>query len=722
MSSVKETGFDPQRVVHNGSKFLLGNGYMGYRGTLDEDTAAECVALNLAGVYDRVGDKWRETVNAPNPLFTEIKINGAALNPRSCPPEKHRLKLNLDSAYFERRTVYLAEGKRVHIESKRFLDMNHYKNLASVYTLRAEEDAEAEIRVGIDTDIWDLNGPHLVNMTCCERGGIMVAGAVTSEQGISVAVALAINTDFGQPRETVSDHGIYKVFRLKLRANKTYTVYKYACVCYGGDALQEAADAAAAQAEKGYAAIFKAHASLWKKLWQIYGVTLTGDEEANFALQYSIYHVLSLTPRGRGSIAARGLSGQTYKGAVFWDTEIFLLPVFLCHDTETAKKLIRYRIEGLKGARIKAAEYGYEGAFYAWESQEEGYEGCGDFNVTDVFTHRPVRTYFRDKQIHISGDVAYALCRYFEMTADFDTLMDGGLEMLMECSRFFLSYAKYNVLKDRFELNDVIGPDEYHERVNNNAFTNYLAHDTVKNTLEYLKLAEKRAPEAYEALLDRLKYRPHLKLLKDFLKKLYLPQPNENGIIEQFEGYFKLEDASVQEVKARLAHPSEYWGGSGGVATATQVIKQADTVALIEFFPGLFATSIAQKNWDYYLPRTEHGSSLSACMYAVTACRIGRPNEAYPWFLKTANVDLTGQSKQYAGEVYIGGTHPAANGGAWMTAVLGFAGLTYRGRKAVLEPRLPDKIEEIAFCALDNGRLTRFRVSRAGVKKRRKRC
>ena len=128
----------------------------------------------------------------------------------------------------------------------------------------------------------------------------------------------------------------------------------------------------------------------------------------------------------------------------------------------------------------------------------------------------------------------------------------------------------------------------------------------------------------------------------------------------------------VPTVRSRLVYPNEYWGGSGGVATATRVIKQADVIMLFNLYPDLFSKEIQKANYDFYLPYTEHGSSLSHCAYALTACRIGNKDGAYKAFLDSAEIDLRGGGKQWAGEIYIGGTHPAASGGAWMTAVYGF--------------------------------------------------
>ncbi|MCE5234747.1 MAG: glycoside hydrolase family 65 protein, partial [Eubacteriales bacterium] len=204
-----------------------------------------------------------------------------------------------------------------------------------------------------------------------------------------------------------------------------------------------------------------------------------------------------------------------------------------------------------------------------------------------------------------------------------------------------------------------------------------------------------------------------LKLLKAVAPKLS-PSFTQAALIEQFDGYFKLEDCSLDTVRGRVLDAREYWGTNHGVAAHTQIIKQADVIAMMALFPTLFSEETVERNWRFYEPRTEHGSSLSACMYALTACRIGRPDLAWAHFMKTASIDLAGGGKHWAGEIYIGGTHPAANGGAWMIAVLGFAGLTVQNGELKLNPRLPKEIISLRFPVTLRGKRAIVTVTHGG--------
>lgn len=694
--SLEERRFDPEAIVPNGNRFLLANGYMGCRGTMDEWGSSQLAAVNLAGVYDRCGDNWREPVNAPNGLYVKVTVNGVPMVLGDTPHLSHCQRLNYRQGIFSRRTEF--EG--LTLESERLVSMDDPHLMASRLTLTFPADAQVEILAGIPRDIWDINGPHLAEFDF-SAGEILCAAAHTGELKIPLAVCQAVRYEFSaQVRETATEGGAFRRLLFSVKGGETRRIALFASVCTGldGEAPGTQARTLCIRAARlGFDACKAAHTAAWEGIWHRCGVELEGDDRAAQAMNASLYHLNSIAPRHAAalSIPARGLSGQTYKGAVFWDSEIFLFPVFVHTEPELARTLLRYRIETLPGALKKAAEYGFRGAFYPWESQEGGAEGCTDYNVTDVFTHRPVRTYFRDKQIHISADVAYALWRYYEITGDKSLLREGGAEVILQCARFYLSRSHRRLDRDKVELLDVIGPDEYHERVNNNAFTNYMAAYCMDSALRLPQVFEGE-PGFMEDLLERLDYAADLSLLREAAPKLRATVPTE-GLIEQFDGYFGLEDCSLDTVRGRLLDPREYWGTNHGVAAHTQIIKQADVVALMALFPRQFSPKTVAENWRYYEPRTEHGSSLSACMYALTACRIGRPDLAWEHFVKSASIDVTGGGKEWAGEIYIGGTHPAANGGTWMIAVLGFGGLDLEGGRLTLSPSLPPQIKKLRF-------------------------
>jgi kojibiose phosphorylase len=744
---------EKESIMRNGNVYQIANGYMGYRGTLDEFGPDELVGITLAGIFDKVGDAWREPVNAPNGGFTAVTLDGKEISARRTRIIKHRQTLHLSNALFERETHYRSGGKTLTVQSSRFLSAAR-PNLGLIkYSVTCDRRGRIKIRTGIDYNIWDLNGPHLPSLRATTKRNVLLVQGLTHENQKEVVVAEAIDQNFGKEAFAVGEKKNLRVIEFEVEAGQTYTFYKYFTVYTSNDSIipehcrrrrketpfdrlsqdrrnlespyavsyMEAAAAEVLQAKaRGYDQCLAEHNAEWSKKWDLCDVKIEGDDEAQLALRYSIFQLLMVAPvaGSSNSIPARALSGQVYKGAIFWDTEMFMFPFFLYSYPEKAVELLHYRIKTLDGARRKAQTEGpgYRGAFYAWESQETGDDACTYFNVGDPLTKRELRTHFRDKQVHISGDVAIAIWEYFKVTGDDSLLLEGGAEVILECARFYYSYAYFKGEKNRYEVLDVIGPDEYHERVHNNAFTSMVAKATFEIANAAVDYLRARHPVKLQALLRKIRIAEELPLFRDAAERLYVPQPDrKNGVIEQFEGYFKLREATVEELKSKKLHPDEYLGAGQGLAVPTKIIKQADVVMMLNLFQDRYSTAVKKANWEYYEPRTEHGSSLSACAYAMVAADIGKLDWAYKYFLKTAKIDLEAKYKVYVGTIFMGGSHPAANGGAWMTAVMGFAGVKAGVRSVTVNPRLHKKWRSLQFNLAYKGDRFAFKITKNTV-------
>lgn len=633
---IREDGFDEKKIEFLGNKMCIGNGYFGYRGTLEEYGREQLTACTVSEIFDDNGNGWREPVNVPNGLFTCAEYAGEKLSVLDAQVESHVQELYIDTGTHRRKTVFVAgDGSRITVEAERFASLSDLHILAMRYQVTE--------RMQNATDI-----------------------------------------------------------HASLKKGVPFIMEKYTAICKETDCpdvWESAVRCCSESASKGFDELKEEQRRIWGERYSRLGIEIKGDEEAQQAVLYSAYLLYSSAPihTDRVAIPARGLSGQVYKGAMFWDTEIYMLPMFAFCEPKIARNLVMYRVRNLEGARAKAAEYGYRGAFYPWESQENGKDGCTLYNLTDIFTGRKIRTYFRDKQIHISADVAYGLWKYMEVTGDREILLDGAAEVILECARFFYSYAYYKKDKGRFEFLDVTGADEYHERVNNDAYTNYMIWLTAKAALDVLDQLKREHPDKYEELMTELDYREEEEHIRDLYENIYLPEPGANMVIEQFDGYLKGEDLSLEELYSRIIKPNEYLGSPTGLTVNTQIIKQADVVLLMSLLGDLFTKKIKEKNWEYYEPRTEHGSSLSTCIYALLSAQIGKTEWAYKYLMKAARIDLTGDYKLYLGARYIGGTHPAANGGTWRVVVQGFAGLDIRDGGIKIDPHLPEKWEELKF-------------------------
>jgi len=724
---ISDDGRTTEDALQNGNRLLTGNGYLGRRGVVDEAEAADMPATILSGLYDRQGDLWREPVNSPDPLYTLVSVAGLPLRAGNENAIFHEQALNFRYGIYSRCTSWRLNdnsGGTVTIRAERYAHMEYTHLLCTRYKISANAPCRLVIKQGINRAIRDLNGPHLGNFrfirAVLPADQVLGLSCETLEQNISLAIFSALVPASGKTAtwqeeiiNSEGEDGVFSTYTIDLDGLiKEIDFFVYGAI-YSGLDISSPIEAAETQVnaalKEGWDGLLGRHKDQWDKIWRTGDVVIEGDEYAQSCLRYSLYHLWIIAPRhfrqtGKAlSIPARGLSGQTYKGAIFWDTEMFVEPYFLAVRPELAAQFIRYRVQTLPGAKRKAAQYGYRGAFFAWESQENGDDACSDFNVTDVFTSRPVRTYFRDKQIHISADIVYSIQKYVDCTGDFSILTEGAMELILEAARFFLSYLYYSPEHKRYEALDVIGPDEYHERVHNNAFTNRMVFSVFETAHNFIEALQKSNPEFIAGLIKRIDFNDDRLFMEKVMQQFYLPMPDRRGLIEQFDGYFRLEDCTLDTVRSRLKDPKEYWGGSGGVATATQIIKQADVVTMLALFGDDYPTDVKKANLDYYEPRTEHGSSLSSCMYALLSCETGNSDWAYPFFIKSAEIDITGKSKHFAGLVYIGGTHPAANGGAWMTAIRGFCGFSVENGEIRIIPRLPKYWKKVCFSVMLNG-------------------
>ncbi len=694
---------DPALAEWLGNKYLIGNGFLGYRGTLDEYTREHKTATILTGLYDQAGAQWREPVNFPNGGYAQVFYRGEALHAIRSQVLEHVQRLNLAQGVHERRTVFEAQdGCRITIGSRRFASLARLPLLCVEYQVQSDKDCLLTLREGIDGEVWDLNGPHLHQLSASHQNDVLTLTGATREKGVPLAVSEWAAVQDGRVSFQVSKTGMFRQIRIKLLAGRPFVLKKIVAHCSGMDSRkpeEESRRICLEAAGEGFDRLLEEHRRRWSARWQACDIQIEGDEEAQLALRFSLYHLLSAAPTHteKISIPARGLSGQVYKGGIFWDTEIFMLPFFTHAFPAVARNLLMYRYHTLNAARRKAEEYGYRGAYFAWESQDTGEDACTLFNVTDVITGRPIRTFFRDKQIHISADIVYAFWQYFQVTADDTIWQEGGAEVVFECARFFLSYVFLRPEKQRGEILDVTGPDEYHERVHNNFYTNRIVAHTFDTCLKVAAHLRVHHPQKYDQLVNTLDFESDLKRMKKTCPDLYLPMPDSRSLIPQFDGYFSLKDIPLGDLLLQKLHPNEYLGGGSGLATTTQVIKQADVILALFLFRDQYSREIKCANWEYYEPRTEHGSSLSSCSYSLIASQIGKAQQAYQYFMRTATIDLYGEGKQFVGDLYIGGTHPAGNGGAWMAVVQGFCGIRVSGNLLGIEPHLPPHWKQVTL-------------------------
>lgn len=722
---IAEATFDPDQIATTGSNFMIGNGYLGYRGTLVEWDADQYTACIVSDTYDQA-DEYSELCNVPNGLFTQLFIDGEMLSIFTGQTHDYARGLDLRSGRFFRSQTWEGKlGQRVHLETERLASYDNLHIVTMRYSFRVARDAAVVVSTGIDGNVWSLNGDHFKTYKPCLEGELLLFETVTGELGTQIDVAEGMTIVGARPYRTdiiESRRRIVRQVQFDLDADQTVTVDKVIGIYTSNDvsAPRERARAdALAALHAGYDRLKAAHVAQWDRIWAVSDIQIEGDLEDQTTTRFNLYQNIIATPtHARLPIGARGLSCQVYQGAAFWDQEIFDLPMFLYTRPHVARNILTYRYETLEGARKKAKRLGYRGAFYAWTSGKTGEELFPDFYFTDVLTGRPIRNHFNDWQIHISPDIVYAIWQYYVATGDRDFIVRYGAEIAFEVAQFLVSRVHFRLDRGCYELIRLLGPDEYHENVDNNAFTNYQAHFALEKALAIRGLMEQSAPGELRALFHRLDLtEADVANWQDIVDCIYLPPPDpETFLIEQFDGYFDLKDVGPAAVRQRLLDPEEYWGWPNGVAVRTQVLKQADLLQLFVLHGRRFSTDVMRANYDYYEARTEHGSSLSPSVHSQVASQVGCPDQAYRYFKKGSTVDLYNASKKVnSGGQFLGGIHTAACGGVWQMIVRGFAGFAVDEQGISFEPRLPGPWHRLAFTLVVRNRLLGVQVTQDRV-------
>jgi kojibiose phosphorylase len=716
-----ERRFYPDQLVTTGSNFMLGNGYLGYRGTFAEWEADRYVACIVSDTYDMADGQRRELCNVPNGLFTQLFIDGQMVSAFEGESLGYERRLNLRYGRYVRLHDWLgAEGQRIKIEVEKFASYDDLHLIVMRYSFRPEREADITLMTGIDGHVWSLGGEHFRSYEPFIAKDLVGLETVTGEFDIQIAVVEALDIQGPPPNAhtiTKEPKRILREMTFRLAAGEEVTLEKTVAIHTSNDLpdpRQQALTNVQTARRAGHATLWKAHRSRWDELWARSDIRIDGDLEAQTITRFNIYHNVIATPaHARLPIGARGLSCQVYQGAAFWDQEIFNMPMFLFTHPSIARGILAYRYETLDGARKKARRLGYDGAFYAWTSGKTGEELFPDYFFKNVLTGRKIRNHFNDWQIHISPDIVYAIWQYYVVTGDWSFVVDYGAEIAFEVAQFLVSHAYFKKDKNRYEFIRLLGPDEYHENVDNSAFTNYQAHFALEKALTFHERMRTDAPGELEALADRLDLSEEdIDNWRDMIDLLYLPQPDpETLLIEQFDGYFDLEDIRPDALRKRLIHPEEYWGWPNGIAVETQVLKQADVLQLLVLHD-IFPVDVMRANYDYYEPRTEHGSSLSPSVHAVAASKVGYAEQAYDYFLNAATIDLYNTStKVMSGGTFLGGIHTAACGAVWQMIVEGFAGLTVDEAGIGLAPALPAQWSGLAFKLVVRGNLLSVRLT-----------
>lgn len=713
------------------SVFAQCNGYLGVRASFETKQLDESRGTFVGGFYHRAGNhEVTELVNCPDVTEFRIRVNGEPVHLDSG-------KLTLYERSLRTRTGELVSQvgflNGICIKTRRFSSMDNKKLFCHQLSITVKNGGILELSTGINGQITNSGVSHFdrmearvfekFRMPCsdgqetgtpfylecgCDDGQTLKIMSLCCRDQHEVKEWDGKKQTMGLPGKKAAFHlerrSIYEDVKTELLPGQTWTLCKYTLYDTDGLELEEMAAILKEAEAAGYGELYRRHQEVFDGYWDMAAIEIEGaaEEEAG-VMEFAQYHLAGMVPWDSSSysVGAKGLTGEGYKGHVFWDTEIFIMPFFTLMFPEVSRNLLLYRYHRLEGARQKAEEYGYSGAMYPWESAVAGGEETPLWAAIDIHTGTAAKVWSGIKEHHVTADIIYALLNYYELTGDKIFMEQYGYQMILETAVFWSSRAVWNEEKGQLEIRDVIGPDEYTEHVDNNAYTNYMAHENVKAARKILaswngELARQYRRDGWEKAFDH------------FLNHLYLPKPGPDHIIPQddtFLGKPKLPDIE----KYRTAHERQtiLKDYSRSQVIGMQVLKQADVVMLLELLPGRFDHQTVKNNVTFYEALTLHDSSLSYCAHAEADAVIGEPDMAVDFFEKAMEIDLDKGYKDSAA-----GIHAASLGGIINCVLKGFAGIRVNDGHLECCPHLPKKWKSIRFSVMDHGQRKRVAITK----------
>jgi beta-phosphoglucomutase len=714
---IVESAFEPAHQHHMETVFTTGSGYFCSRGTFEESYPGDYPLTLAHGMFDDMPVNYTELVNMPAWLDTTITIDGELLRLDRGTVLAYRRYLDLRQGVLHRAVRWQSPGGAiVDLTFQRFVSYAHeHVGALRLLVTPVNRDCHVEVATGIDGHISndDLLHWHHLDQGVTDGGTIWLHSR-TRHTHIELATAATI-TAFAESAISLSQcpgHPRLLVEKALLAA-QTLQIDKLVSYATSRDYDQKSTklieQALFYLDGRTFASLLNEQTSTWDALWDDCDVVIEGDTEAQIAIRFNLFQLLIAASQHDEyvSIGAKALSGLGYRGHVFWDTETFILPFFIHTKPALARNMLMYRYHTLPGARQKAADNGFCGAQYAWESAATGEEVTPTW-VPHFDGKNLVRIWTGDIEIHISADIAFAIMQYWELTGDDAFLHDYGAEIILSTACFWGDRAEYETTDDGYQyaFRDVIGPDEYHDHVDNNAFTNRMAQwhlQTAQRVLDWLDAHHPEKSTALRNLLDLCEAR--LAHWQDVIDHIVILHDPETGLITQFECFFDREFIP-QDVIENTPRSMQIELGIEG-ANASQVLKQADVIMLLCLLRDEYDRQTWQANWDTYMPRTDHqyGSSLSPSFHAWAACEMDRPDEGYTHFMRAARADL----RDVRGNAN-DGIHAASAGGLWQAVVFGFAGLRLGPEGLTVNPKLPSHWRRLSFNVVYRGQKQRFEI------------
>ena len=693
--NVTEDHLDLAMNYRNETTFALSNGYIGTRGTheeaydFDEQHGLEGNFLN--GLYEQEHVRYGEwnfgfptesqtILNVPNCKTIRLLVDGEPMDIRTGTLQNYRRTLDMKRGQVVRSFEWTSpNGKTVRVENTRFVSLAHKNRMAQRYsvtpvnfsgmlTLHSALDADVENHTRTTNPLVDYGpfGRHLLPdaLTADDKTMTCQSTAVNSKLAMACGSVHLVSEAAASTRHQTNEADAWIEYDFAAAQGRTITLEKLTVYTDSLDMDKDAMlpfvnEELAAFAADGYSKEFAAHAALMEHFWETADIRVDGDVPLQQGLRFNLYHIMQASGRdGRTGMGAKGLSGEGYEGHYFWDTEMYVLPVFVYTQPELARSLLDYRYSTLDKARDRARVLGHPiGALYPWRT----------INGEEASTYFPLGT----AQYHINADVAYAFQLYVAVTNDIDYLADKAAEVLCETARVWADVGCFAECRGgKYCICSVTGPDEYNAIVDNNFYTNLMAQQNLYAAVNALETLKEQRPDAYQKLIEKIHLDPgEPALWKKTADAMYFAYDEKRQVYLQDDGFMlrkPWDDSRIPPEKRHLLyenyHPLFIY--------RQRMSKQADAIMGMMLYSALFTDEELLRNYDFYQTVTLHHSSLSTCIFGILASRIGRHEDAYTYFAQSARMDLD----DYHDNFYAG-IHAANMAGTWQSIVFGFAGL-----------------------------------------------
>ena len=611
------------------------------------------------------------------------------------------------SVLTRRMTVTMRNGAEVAVEATRFLSLTRRElgvvryavtplNRAAAITFSPHIDADVRnADANYDEKFWE---PVLTDGD--------VTQSRTRKSGFEAAWAQAVELEGAEFRCETQPEKVRHTAAVRCEAGRTATLYKYAGICsslnHAPADLAAAARAVVADGLRtGFDALLKEQEEAWAARWHRCDIVIGGDPAAQQGIRFCIFMLLQ-TYTGvdtRLNIGPKGFTGEKYGGVTYWDTEAYCLPFYMATAGQAvARELLVYRYNQLDKAIENAAKLGFrDGAALYPMVTINGEECHNEWEITF-------------EEIHRNGAIAYAIHNYIRYTGDEGYLADCGLEVLVGIARFWAQRITWSEARRKYVLLGVTGPNEYENNVNNNWYTSYIACWSMRYAARAARWVRENRPADYARICAKRAFdeAAETAVWHRIADDMYLGEDRELGIFLQQDGYLDKEQTLVADLDPAERPINQKWSWDRILRSC--FIKQADVLQGLYFFGEEFDLDTLRRNFYFYEPRTVHESSLSPCVHAVLAARLGDLEKAVEMYLRTARLDLDDYNREVAE-----GCHVTSMAGSWLSVVEGFGGMCVRDGVLSFDPRLPETWESLSFKVNFRGRVLTVKVTRTAV-------